>query len=108
MSQNSENATTPSAATLEAAPARIPLIGEPAPGFTAVTTQGTVHFPEDYKCKWVILFSHPADFTPVCTTEFMTFATLLPFLVLSWVNALFGERLKALFHLELQKPAPGI
>jgi peroxiredoxin (alkyl hydroperoxide reductase subunit C) len=57
---------------------RIPLIGEPAPGFTAVTTQGTVHFPEDYQGKWVILFSHPADFTPVCTTEFMTFASLMP------------------------------
>ncbi|MBN2577805.1 MAG: peroxiredoxin [Pirellulales bacterium] len=57
---------------------QIPLIGEPAPAFTAVTTQGPVHFPEDYRGKWVILFSHPADFTPVCTTEFMTFARLLP------------------------------
>jgi len=58
--------------------ARIPLIGEPAPEFEAVTTQGPIRFPEDYKGKWVILFSHPADFTPVCTTEFMTFATLMP------------------------------
>jgi len=58
--------------------ARIPLIGEAAPAFEAVTTQGTVHFPGDYKGKWVILFSHPADFTPVCTTEFMTFAALMP------------------------------
>ncbi len=57
---------------------RIPLIGEAAPAFTAVTTQGTIHFPDEYKGHWVILFSHPADFTPVCTTEFMTFATLLP------------------------------
>ncbi|WP_298288869.1 peroxiredoxin, partial [uncultured Lutibacter sp.] len=39
-------------------------------------TQGTINFPEDYKGKWVILFSHPADFTPVCTSEFMTFAKL--------------------------------
>ncbi len=57
---------------------RIPLIGEPAPAFEAVTTQGPIRFPDDYKGKWVILFSHPADFTPVCTTEFMTFATLMP------------------------------
>ena len=55
---------------------QIPLIGEPAPAFTADTTQGKINFPADYKGKWVILFSHPADFTPVCTTEFMTFAKM--------------------------------
>ena len=54
----------------------MPRIGEKAPAFKAVTTQGDIDFPKDYKGKWVILFSHPADFTPVCTSEFMTFATL--------------------------------
>jgi len=57
---------------------RLPLIGEKAPAFHAETTQGPINFPEDYKGKWVVFFSHPADFTPVCTTEFMTFAPLPP------------------------------
>ena len=55
----------------------MPLIGEDAPAFDAVTTQGEIHFPQDYKGKWVILFSHPADFTPVCTTECMTFGRMM-------------------------------
>jgi peroxiredoxin (alkyl hydroperoxide reductase subunit C) len=54
----------------------MPLIGEKAPSFEAETTQGTIKFPDDFKGKWVIFFSHPADFTPVCTTEFMTFASM--------------------------------
>jgi peroxiredoxin 2/4 len=54
----------------------MPLIGDTAPSFKAKTTMGEIDFPKDYKGKWVILFSHPADFTPVCTTEFMTFASM--------------------------------
>lgn len=55
---------------------RLPLIGDKAPSFEALTTNGTVNFPEDYKGKWVLFFSHPSDFTPVCTTEFMTMASM--------------------------------
>ena len=55
---------------------RLPLIGDKAPAFQALTTNGTIHFPEDYEGKWVLFFSHPSDFTPVCTTEFMTMASM--------------------------------
>lgn len=48
-------------------------IGMPAPDFTAVTTFGPMKM-SDYKGRWVILFSHPGDFTPVCTSEFLAFA----------------------------------
>jgi len=51
----------------------VPLIGEQAPEFKAPSTRWEINFPEDYEWKWVVLFSHPADFTPVCTTEFMAF-----------------------------------
>ncbi|MFA5098290.1 MAG: peroxiredoxin [Candidatus Margulisiibacteriota bacterium] len=56
--------------------AHMPLINEKAPSFKAVTTQGELNFPDQYAGSWVILFSHPADFTPVCSSEFMTFASL--------------------------------
>lgn len=52
-------------------------LGEPAPDFEAVTTHGPMKL-SDYRGGWVILFSHPADFTPVCTTEFMGFAKMHP------------------------------
>ena len=52
---------------------RIPLIGEKFPEMTVRTTHGERNLPGDYKGKWFILFSHPADFTPVCTTEFIAF-----------------------------------
>ncbi|PSR22299.1 MAG: peroxiredoxin [Sulfobacillus acidophilus] len=51
----------------------LPRIGEPAPDFEADSTQGPLRL-SNYRGKWVMLFSHPADFTPVCTTEFMAFA----------------------------------
>jgi len=55
---------------------RIPLIGETAPSFTAVTTNGELKFPGDYGKSWKVLFSHPQDFTPVCTTEILELANL--------------------------------
>jgi len=51
-----------------------PLIGDKFPEMEVQTTEGKIKLPEDYKGKWVVLFSHPADFTPVCTTEFVAFA----------------------------------
>lgn len=52
-------------------------LGMDAPDFSAVTTFGPIRL-SDYRGKWVVLFSHPGDFTPVCTTEFMAFATAQP------------------------------
>ncbi len=57
---------------------RMPLLGDGVAGFEAQTTKGPVKFPEDYAGKWVVLFSHPADFTPVCTTEFFAFQKRYP------------------------------
>ncbi|HOR06284.1 MAG TPA: peroxiredoxin [Candidatus Dojkabacteria bacterium] len=54
---------------------QMPRIGDKAPEFKATTTQGDIDFPKQFEGSWVILFSHPADFTPVCTSEFMTFAS---------------------------------
>ncbi|HNS82250.1 MAG TPA: peroxiredoxin [Methanolinea sp.] len=53
----------------------MPILGEPAPDFEALTTQGMVKL-SDFKGKWLVLFSHPADFTPVCTTEFIAFSAI--------------------------------
>ncbi len=58
--------TTPSAPAM-------PRLNEPAPAFDAPTTHGRKTL-QDYRGKWLVLFSHPADFTPVCTTEFIAFA----------------------------------
>ena len=55
----------------------MPRLGEPAPGFKAITTHGVINL-EDFKGSWLIIFSHPADFTPVCTTEFIAFAEIYP------------------------------
>ena len=52
----------------------IPLIGEKFPELKVQTTKGVINIPNDFKDKWIVLFSHPADFTPVCTTEFVAFA----------------------------------
>jgi peroxiredoxin 2/4 len=57
---------------------RIPLIGETAPSFTAESTRGKITFPDDFYGKWKILFSHPAAFTPVCTTELIELAEMQP------------------------------
>lgn len=58
-------------------PASLPRLGMPAPLFEAVTTHGKIRL-EDFQGNWLVFFSHPADFTPVCTTEFMAFAAIAP------------------------------
>lgn len=59
---------------------RLPQVGYQAPDFSAVTTFGPVKL-SDFKGKWVVMFSHPGDFTPVCTTEFLAFAMYFPYFV---------------------------
>ena len=61
----------------EAQSVGLPRLNEPAPQFEAVTTHGTLNL-SDFEGRWLILFSHPADFTPVCTTEFLAFAEIFP------------------------------
>ncbi len=51
----------------------MPLLGDSFPEMTVQTTRGVLNLPSHYKGKWFVLFSHPADFTPVCTTEFIAF-----------------------------------
>jgi peroxiredoxin (alkyl hydroperoxide reductase subunit C) len=61
----------------ESRPVGLPRLNEPAPQFEAVTTHGTLKL-SDFEGRWLILFSHPADFTPVCTTEFLAFTEIFP------------------------------
>jgi peroxiredoxin (alkyl hydroperoxide reductase subunit C) len=61
----------------QAKPISLPRLGEKAPDFQAPTTHGMLKL-DDYKGSWLILFSHPADFTPVCTTEFIAFSEIYP------------------------------
>ena len=56
----------------------MPRIGDQAPDFEAVTTKGSIKFSDFAKDKWIVMFSHPADFTPVCTTEMSGFAIRKP------------------------------
>ena len=63
--------------TTQAVPRSLPRLNEPAPDFTAQTTHGPLTL-SSLKGKWVVLFSHPADFTPVCTTELVEFARRAP------------------------------
>jgi peroxiredoxin (alkyl hydroperoxide reductase subunit C) len=73
-----EAPTTADVPGLAKAEPKAPVLGDPAPAFEAESTSGPIKFPEAYAGKWVVLFSHPADFNPVSTTEFMRFAAALP------------------------------
>lgn len=62
--------------TVNSQEVKIPLIGSDAPSFTAISTNGELNFPEDFGRNWKILFSHPQDFTPVCSSEILELAYL--------------------------------
>lgn len=94
----------------------IPLIGQDAPSFSCASTKWPLNFPEDYKWKWTVIFSHPADFTPVCTTEFMGFqdrykdfldvnCELIGYSV-DWVHSHieWARNIKKLFDVEIEFP----
>jgi hypothetical protein len=66
-------ATRPNVSGGEGGATRLPLLNEPAPAFHARTTQGERGL-EDYRGRWLIFFAHPADFTPVCASEFIAFS----------------------------------
>ncbi len=84
-----------SVAAPEATQIGLPRLNEPAPEFEAVTTAGTVRL-SDYEGSWLILFSHPADFTPVCTTEFVAFTEIYPQLQAKGVE-LFGLSIDSVY-----------
>ncbi len=58
---------------MEETKVNMPLLGDEFPELKVQTTHGAMNIPGDMKGKWFVLFSHPADFTPVCTTEFVAF-----------------------------------
>ena len=99
----------------------MPLIGDPAPEFNAMTTNGPINFPADFAGKWVVLFSHPSDFTPVCTSEFMAFQALQDELAemntvlvglsvgsvsshLAWIDAIRGLKWRGWENMEITFP----
>ncbi|MGZ4892316.1 MAG: peroxiredoxin [Halobacteriota archaeon] len=69
---------TPSSSESTYAGRGIPLIGDKFPEMEVQTTHGRMKLPDEFSGKWFVLFSHPADFTPVCTTEFVAFAKRYP------------------------------
>lgn len=95
---------------------RIPLIWEDAPHFSWLSTIWPINFPTDYKDKWVVLFSHPADFTPVCTTEFVWFQSKkeefdkrgveLIWYSIDWIHSHIAwvKNIKEIFNVDIEFP----